>query len=291
MILETMTYGFVGLGLMGTSLARAIRQNVLSSNKNCGKIYACDVNKESLENALQTGTIDCGFDIDDVAKMLADCDLVYICLYPKATLHFLQQNAIYFKENSIITDISGTKTFIMNDLPNITQAQFIAGHPMAGNEKEGYKGANAQMFHNRNYILMPSLNCDKEKLKLLQDLIYRLGFKAIITTDTKTHDHKIAFTSQLCHVIASSLVMAAEDENITEFGGGSFEDLTRIAMINAPLWTELFLENKEELLWCIDNFQASIAKLKDMIKNNDKKGLEQALQEVRERRIRMAQIK
>ena len=129
-----------------------------------------------------------------------------------------------------------------------------------------------------------------ENLELFKQLVSLMGFTRIVETDAFVHDHKIAFTSQLCHVIASALVDSAEDSKITAFGGGSFEDLTRIAMINAPLWTELFLANKKELLAHISSFESSLSKLKNFIQNGDAASLEKTLTEVREKRISMGRI-
>ncbi|MBQ2464372.1 MAG: prephenate dehydrogenase, partial [Treponema sp.] len=116
------------------------------------------------------------------------------------------------------------------------------------------------------------------------------GFTRIVETDANVHDHKIAFTSQLCHVIASALVDSAEDTEVTAFGGGSFEDLTRIALINAPLWTELFLANKKELLGHIEKFQQSLEVLKNGIKNDDSGAIKSYLENVRVKRTAMSRI-
>ena len=117
-----------------------------------------------------------------------------------------------------------------------------------------------------------------------------LGFTRIIETDAQVHDHKIAFTSQLCHVIAAALVNSAEDTQITAFGGGSFEDLTRIAMINAPLWTELFAANKMELLGHIDSFQQSLSELRHHLETDNQQAMCQLLEGVRTKRIAMSRI-
>lgn len=136
---------------------------------------------------------------------------------------------------------------------------------------------------------MPYPHTKEENIKILKSIIYKIGFTNIITTDYKTHDHKIAFTSQLCHIIASALVESAEDTEITQFGGGSFEDLTRIAMINAPLWTELFLANKTELLSHIESFEKSLNKIKLQIENSEEKKLQENLELVRSKRILMVE--
>ena len=292
MKMKDMTYGFVGLGLMGGSIARAVRENILNVSEAKGRILACDINQVSLNLAKEGLIADEVFTLCEVDTMLAQCDLTYICLYPHATKDFLIKHANSFKKNSIVTDISGVKTAIMDELPdfNSLNVDFIPGHPMAGSEKEGYVHSNGAIFAGRNYILMPLAFNKAENIELLKDIITSIGFTRIIETDFSVHDHKIAFTSQLCHVIASALVQSAEDTQITAFGGGSFEDLTRIAMINAPLWTELFLANKNELLGHIESFEKSLTEIKNLIKNDDKNGLEAVLEEVRSRRMTMSRI-
>lgn len=283
------TFGIVGLGLMGGSLAKAIRNIAIDNNANIS-IYACDKNETSLEEAKNNGTIDQGFLPENVNLMLSKCDFVYICLYPNATIQFLQTHSTSFKSNSIITDIAGVKSSFSKYFStcNIGKGFFIPGHPMAGGEKEGFNNSNNNFFKGRNYILLPMANTPEDKIDFLEKLISAMGFIRIIKTSPENHDHKIAFTSQLCHVIASSLVDSAEDTSITEFGGGSFEDLTRIAMINAPLWTELFLANKKELVNHIDNFEKSLNTLKSLIASEKSEELKKYLQDVREKRIEMS---
>ena len=289
---QNLTYGFVGLGLMGGSFARSIREQVLSRYHSCGKIFACDINGASLTQSQGDGVIDRGFSLEDAPSMLAQCDVVFICLYPHATLEFMEKNRSNFKPNSIVTDISGVKAEIIRNLPKILRddVDFISGHPMAGSEKEGYTHASAKIFAGRNYILMPLEQNKTEHLAFFKNLVTDLGFTRIIETDAQVHDHKIAFTSQLCHVIAAALVNSAEDTQITAFGGGSFEDLTRIAMINAPLWTELFAANKTELLGHIDSFQQSLSELRHHLETDNQQAMCQLLEGVRTKRIAMSRI-
>ncbi|MBO7174485.1 MAG: prephenate dehydrogenase [Spirochaetaceae bacterium] len=289
---HNLSYGFVGLGLMGGSFARAIREKVLGRPQSSGKIFACDINGASLTQSLSDGIIDGGFSLDEAPAMLAQCDVVFICLYPHATLQFMEKNRSYFKPNSIVTDISGVKAEIIRNLPKILRddVDFISGHPMAGSEKEGYTHASSKIFAGRNYILMPLEQNKAEHLTFFKNLVTDLGFTRIIETDAQVHDHKIAFTSQLCHVIAAALVDSAEDTQITAFGGGSFEDLTRIAMINAPLWTELFSANKSELLGHIDSFQQSLEELRHHLETDNQQAMCQLLEGVRTKRIAMSRI-
>jgi prephenate dehydrogenase len=125
----------------------------------------------------------------------------------------------------------------------------------------------------------------------MRSLVAEMGFTRITETTCDTHDYKIGFTSQLCHVIASALVESAEDPEITAFGGGSFEDLTRIAMINAPLWTELFISNKEKLVAHIENFEKQMEKFKKYIIEENTEGLKETLTHTREQRLKMGSIR
>ncbi len=290
--LNKLTYGIVGLGLMGGSLAKAIRNNVLGEACSTGKIYAFDINKSSLEYAREQHVLDDVFDSSNVDEMLGQCDFVYLCLYPHATVDFMIEHRNAFKSGSVISDISGVKACIFDSMDKIYRddVDFIPGHPMAGSEKEGYSQSSGDVFKNHNYIVMPLENTKKDNLEMFRQLISAMGFTRIVETDARVHDHKIAFTSQLCHVIASALVDSAEDTAVTAFGGGSFEDLTRIAMINAPLWTELFLANKKELLSHIGNFQKSLETLKRDIEEEKTDELKSYLENVRRRRVDMSRI-
>ena len=289
----SLTYGIVGLGIMGGSIAKAIRQNILNRSEAKGRIYACNRSTASLSQALSEGVIDEGFTSDRVNEMLPQCDILFICLYPHATVDFIRQYRDVFKSGSFITDISGVKGIFEAILPNVLRpdVDFIIGHPMAGGEKEGYINSSAQYFVNHNYILIPQDYNRQENLELMRDLVREMGFTRITETTCDIHDYKIGFTSQLCHVIASALVESAKDEQITAFGGGSFEDLTRIAMINAPLWTELFISNKDKLVEHIEHFQAKMDEFKQAIANENADTLRALLEDTREKRIKMGAIR
>ena len=162
---------------------------------------------------------------------------------------------------------------------------------MAGGEKEGYANSKAEFFVNHNYILCPQDFNKAENLDFMRTLVAEMGFTRITETSCDIHDWKIGFTSQLCHVIASALVESAEDPEITAFGGGSFEDLTRIAMINAPLWTELFTSNKEKLVNHIENFEKQLEKIKMLIQEENSEVLSEMLSHTREQRLKMGSIR
>lgn len=293
MELKHLTYGIVGLGIMGGSFAKAIRENILSQNGATGRVFACNRSTACLSAATQEGVVDGVWTSDKVGEMLPECDVVFVCLYPHATLDFLKEYKNQFKSGAIVTDISGVKGLFEKELPAILRpdVDFIIGHPMAGGEKEGYANSSAKFFIDHNYILCEQSFNKPENLTTMRDLVNAMGFTRITETTCDVHDYKIGFTSQLCHVIASALVESAEDEQITAFGGGSFEDLTRIAMINASLWTELFISNKEKLCEHITNFEKQMTALKEAIQTEDSEKLYSILADTREKRLRMGSIR
>ncbi len=282
-----MTFGIIGLGIMGGSIAKALRSSAAPQDK----IFALDKNNESLYAALTSGIIDKAFTPSETNKMLADVDMLFVCLYPAATLEFFKQHKNDYKAGAIITDISGVKHELSVSMEDIrpANAHMILGHPMAGGEKEGFGASKGEYFLNHNYILIKPKDGyeDEAAVEKFREIVRRMGFNRITEVDADTHDNKIGFTSQLCHVVASAMVESAGDPEITSFGGGSFEDLTRIAMINAPLWTELFLANREKLVAHIENFEAQLDNLKNLIATQDANGLQSLLADVRSKRIQM----
>ena len=235
---------------MGGSVAKAIRSNIIGgtgsqgdtfSDPN-GKIFALDKNNESLFAALTSGIIDRAFTPSETKDLLAQADMIFICLYPAATLEFFKEHKADFKDDAIITDISGVKHDLAGALDSEeikpSNAHLILGHPMAGGEKEGFAASRGEYFLNHNYILIKPKDGyeDEAAVEKFRKIIRGMGFSRITEVDADTHDNKIGFTSQLCHVVASAMVESAGDPEITSFGGGSFEDLTRIAMLLHLQW-------------------------------------------------------
>ncbi|MDR3341480.1 MAG: prephenate dehydrogenase [Treponema sp.] len=281
--IETCTVGIVGLGLMGGAIARALG-SIIGER---GRIVAHDLDGDTLARAQAEGVIDEGFTAPK--PMLDRCDLVFLCINPATVLRFMETWMAAFPPGTLITDIAGIKGNIVGAMERTLRddLDFIPGHPMAGSEKSGFVHAKHCSFHEKNYILTPLKRNKPENLDFLKNVIYRMGFGRITETTPGEHDRKIAFTSQLCHVIAAALIDCEADREITRFGGGSFEDLTRIAMLNAPMWAELFLENREELVQRIEQFEGSLDALKGLITGGRGEELEERLRLVRERRAAM----
>jgi prephenate dehydrogenase len=285
--LEACAIGIAGLGLMGGAVAMALRNR-------CGvtqnRLSACDIDGETLAAAEQSGLIGRGCQAEEhIAAMLGDCDLVFLCLSPSALLRFLEKWENAFKPGALVTDIAGIKGSVAAAAERFRKdVDYIPGHPMAGAEKGGFANAGLCDFRGKNYILTPLKRNRPENLEFLKSLIYRMGFGRVTEVSAAEHDRQIAFTSQLCHVIAAALVDCEADTTIARFGGGSFEDLTRVAMLNAPLWSELFIENRRFLLERIGQFQQSLDALKTLIGGAETAELERRLAAVRERRSAMA---
>jgi prephenate dehydrogenase len=287
--IEDCVVGIVGLGLMGGAVALALRPLKPVS------ILALDTDRATLEAAKAGGVIDDGVLAgtsrsgkrdEQASALLGRCDLVFLCINPSTLIRFMDTRMDAFRPGALITDIAGIKGNIVTAVEKNLRPDldFIPGHPMAGSEKGGFARAKHCGFLNKNYILTPLTRNKPENLDFLRELIHRMGFGRITETTAVEHDRKIAFTSQLCHVIAAALIDCEADSEITRFGGGSFEDLTRIAMLNAPMWTELFLENKTELLRRIEQFERSMNALKALIAGTDAGALEERLARIRDRR-------
>ncbi|MDR3192143.1 MAG: prephenate dehydrogenase [Treponema sp.] len=284
---EAATVGIAGLGLMGGALAMALRRTGVGDPEAGGRLLACDKDEGTLDAALARSVIDQAL---PPGEMLPRCDLVFLCLNPSTLLRFLEARMGDFKPGALITDIAGIKGKIVEAVEKNLRPDldFIPGHPMAGSEKGGFANAEKCGFQGKNYILTPLERNRPENLDYLMALIRRMGFGRITLTRAEDHDRKIAFTSQLCHVIAAALIDCEADTEITRFGGGSFEDLTRIAMLNAPMWTELFIENREPLLKRIAQFERSLEDLKALIEAGAEAELRERLSAVRERRAAMS---
>jgi prephenate dehydrogenase len=264
------------------------------------RILACDTDGEALAAAKAGGLVDEGWMTGEgpvprgirsgaAGEMLARCDLVFLCLNPSTLLRFMETWMPAFPPGCLITDIAGVKGNIVRVMETALRGDldYIPGHPMAGSEKGGFANAGRCDFRGKNYILTPLKRNRPENIEFLKGLIRRMGFGRITSTGAEDHDRKIAFTSQLCHVIAAALIDCEADSGITRFGGGSFEDLTRIAMLNAPMWTELFLENRNALLDRIARFEGSLEALKSLIAGGRGEALERRLGLIRDRRAAM----
>jgi prephenate dehydrogenase len=260
----------VGLGLIGGSIAKSIRKNVRVKN-----LWAVDIDEKTLKYAEKEKVIDKGF--TEGKFPLENSDIIILSTYPKATLDFIINNSIHFKPEAIVTDTSGIKTSIIREIKNLLPEDviFIGGHPMAGKELSGYENSDDKILKNCEYIITPENNTNKRALKILTKLIKSMGFKEITTMTPENHDTKIAFTSQLPHIIACALMNNKKLDDSTSGIGGSFKDMTRVAKINSNLWCELINDNKLNILKELEVFRDDINKIYDIIESEDQNQLKE----------------
>ena len=249
----------VGLGLMGASYALAL-------NKKGYQVFGYDQDESIIKKAL-TDEIIIGSNLEKIRSV----DLVILALYPKAIVEFISNNIEYFNTTALITDLSGTKVSLINQINNLlpNNVRYTSHHPMAGKANGGYDLRNIEMFENSNFIIVRTARTQAEDISLLTDIANQLAFKSIITLNPQQHDEAIAFTSQLTHILAVTLMHTNQEENLKQVTGDSFNDLTRIANINATMWSELFLESKETLVPTIDRFIQELNAVKALIKADD----------------------
>ncbi len=261
-----MNVGIVGLGLIGGTIAKSL--------KNSHNISAFDISKETLTYALEHNIIDKSY--HNIADFFRDNDVVYLCLYPTSIVNFIFQNKSSIPNNSVIIEISGIKNHIIKEIRklNLQNVDIIYTHPIAGSEKVGVVHSNANIFKNANYVITPVEENKKSNLNLAKKLAKEMGFLNVSMISPDEHDRIIAYTSQLTHVLSISLVNSlSTDLETRKFIGDSYRDLTRISMINERLWPQLFVGNKDSLLQMIDSFEIELNKFKKAIASGNSEKL------------------
>lgn len=262
MINKNTKFLIVGLGLLGGSYALGLK-------KEGYYVSAIARRDETIQYALEHNMIDEG--TTTVNTLVSDADVIIFGLYPTTMIDWIQKYQHLFKTNALLTDVSGVKTNIVENIQSFLRddVEFISAHPMAGKETSGIEYANIEMFKHANYIITPTAKNTQAAIDFSYDLAYTLHFNHITQLSCEEHDHMIGFLSQLTHVIAVSLMNTHDNENLVEYTGDSFRDLTRIAKINENMWSELFLLNKDILLEEIDAFMESISHFREVLANED----------------------
>ncbi|MGO0882568.1 prephenate dehydrogenase [Clostridioides difficile] len=258
----------VGLGVIGGSFAKALKKAGYED------VFGVDIDAETLKKAEELKIIKKGCTTGK--EFFKQADLIILSIYPRLIVNFLENNKMFFKKGTIITDTTGIKEVLINDVLKIIpdDVDFIFGHPMAGREKKGIDFASDEVFKEANYIITPTGRNNIKNLEFVENLILDIGFKRVKKLTAQKHDEMIAFTSQLPHVMAVALINSDEEGRDTgKFIGDSYRDLTRIANMNEDLWSELFLGNRDNLLKSIENFEIEVNLIKEAIFNNDKNKL------------------
>ena len=268
-----MTVGICGLGLIGGSMAKAYREDGHT-------VLGYDANVATQGYALLDGIINDELNLDTIKN----CELIFVALYPEATVKYLYEIAPHVSSSTVIIDLCGIKESVCSHgfaLAEKYGFTFVGGHPMAGKQFSGIKHSKATLFKNAPMVLVPPTFDDIEFLDRIKSLLLPAGFGKLTVTTAEEHDKMIAFTSQLAHVVSNAYVKSPAAQSHKGFSAGSYKDLTRVAWLNENMWTELFLANKEPLLFELNNIINSLNEYKKAIEDDDSDTLRSLLRDGR----------
>ena len=253
----------IGLGLIGGAYAEALTSWGF-------EVGAITKDRDSIDFALKKGIIQSG--ISFVEKEYVQMfDIVIFALYPKIFVEWIETYQSYFKDGTLITDVTGVKSEIVFKIQALLKdtVEFVPAHPMAGKEVYGIENSDKKIFQGANFIITPTSKNTTKAIDTIVEMGKILGFKNISILTPEKHDEMIGFLSQLTHCIAITLMTCKDSKHLVEYTGDSFRDLTRIAKINEQMWSELFLMNKNELLSQMDLFLQEFEKLRDALARED----------------------
>ena len=273
------TVGVVGLGLIGASFARAYKEAGY-------KVLAYDADS----SVTLMGKLG-GF-VDDELKpeLLAKCDLVLICIYPQGTIDYVRENAGKFKKDGLVMDTGGIKRVVCDACFKIAAKNdfvFVGAHPMAGTKYSGLKHSKSTMFKGAPLVIVPPVFDDMKLIDRVKAAVEPAGFGSFCLSHADKHDEMIAFTSQMAHVVSNAYVKSPTASEHHGFSAGSYKDLTRVAWLNAGMWAELFMENKDNLIREIDSLIGELGKYKAAMEAGDQEKLQQLLQEGSDRKAEL----
>lgn len=272
-----MTVGVVGLGLIGGSLAKAYKRREDIT------VFGYDANKTILDFAHLAQAID-GILTEET---LPQCDLILLCAYPQGVIDWVNTHAPHIASSTTVMDCSGTKARICEACFPIAEQfgfTFVGGHPMAGTQHSGFRYSREDLFDGAPMVIIPPRFDDIRLLDRIKTLLAPVGFGRISVTTAEEHDRIIAFTSQLAHVVSNAYVKSPTAQFHLGFSAGSYRDLTRVAWLNPDMWTELFLENREALLFELDTFLGSLLSYRDALREGNANTLRALLEEGRQRK-------
>ncbi|MBE6790955.1 MAG: prephenate dehydrogenase [Ruminococcaceae bacterium] len=257
-----MTVGVVGLGLIGGSMARAYKAAQ-------HKVSGLDKDSATLGYALLSGICDNELTKDNIGE----CDIVFIALYPEASIKWLQENGKHISKKCFVIDLCGTKKNICEEGFRAADEYgftFVGGHPMAGTQFSGIKYSRKDLFKGAPMVIVPPRYDDIELLDKIKTLLSPALFGSISVTTAEKHDEMIAFTSQLAHIVSNAYIKSETAKSHGGFSAGSYKDMTRVAWLNENMWTELFHENSDNLIKELRFIIDSLTEYKTALENDDK---------------------
>lgn len=256
------TIAIIGLGLMGGSIAKALKRS--------GKyqVFGFDTSGEVLNAALEQGVLDGVAQTDEYI----DADITILAVEPRAALSLIEQLPGKLKKGSILTDICGIKGKIVSFGESVCEPlgiSFVGGHPMAGREKSGFEFSDENLFYNRSYILTKTKNTNPAALDKLSKMAEDIGCADVTVTSPEHHDKMIAYTSQLPHILAGAYINSPTSVSHKGYSAGSYHDVSRVASVDENLWTQLFAANKGNLLFEIDILIKNLEGYRSAIEEED----------------------
>ena len=270
------TVGILGLGLIGGSFAKAYHAAGWT-------VLAADRDAAILSFAQMSGAVDRMLGAENAAQ----CDLILACICPEAAIAELTGLAPHIGEKPVVIDCCGTKRVICEALFPVAEQYgftYLGGHPMAGSHHSGFKYARENLYHNAPMVLVPPSFDDIALLQRVKELLAPAGFGHISVTTAQAHDEMIAFTSQMPHLISNAYIKSPTAAEHKGFSAGSYKDMTRVAWLNAPMWAELFLENRDCLLRELGWLMESLREYRAALEKNDLPELTRLLEEGKKRK-------
>lgn len=270
------TVGILGLGLIGGSFAKAYHAAGWT-------VLAEDRDAAILSFAQMSGAVDRTLGAENAAQ----CDLILACICPEAAIAELTGLAPHIGEKPVVIDCCGTKRIVCEALFPVAEQYgftYLGGHPMAGSHHSGFKYARENLYHNAPMVLVPPSFDDIALLQRVKELLAPAGFGHISVTTAQAHDEMIAFTSQMPHLISNAYIKSPTAAEHKGFSAGSYKDMTRVAWLNAPMWAELFLENRDCLLRELGWLMESLREYRAALEKNDLPELTRLLEEGKKRK-------
>ena len=271
-----MTVGILGLGLIGGSLARAY---ALEGHT----VYAIQRNEAMLSFAMLAGAVHGKLNEETIPQ----CDLILLAIYPDGSASWLEKNARLICPDALVLDCCGVKQEICERCFPVAKQYgftFVGGHPMAGSQFSGFKYSRANLFAGAPMVLVPPVFDDMALLQRVKDALKPCNFGSFSVTTAQEHDKMIAFTSQMPHILSNAFIKSPTALKHKGFSAGSYKDLTRVAWLNPQMWAELFLENKENVLFELDFYIESLKAYQKAIQDEDMAALVQLLDEGKKRK-------
>ncbi|NLK27881.1 MAG: prephenate dehydrogenase [Clostridiales bacterium] len=261
--LDNLNIGFIGFGLIGGSIARALKKACPSI-----KLIAYDYRQNPPSSELQEALFDQILDAVtfSLEKDFTECDLIFLCAPVLSNINYLQKLKPIIKKDCILTDVGSVKGNIHKEVEKLNlQKQFIGGHPMTGSEKTGYRNSYALLMENAYYILTPTDQTPQDKVDLLYHLVQEIGSIPILL-DAQEHDEITAAISHVPHIIAAQLVNLVKNsddkaEKMRMLAAGGFKDITRIASSSPIMWQNICLTNADSIKALLDSYIESLKKV------------------------------